>query len=193
MKTQVSQRIFDVVRYLFLNFATPVVFYLVFHWKGAKLAITFALCVTLIQAGAHGVYRQRFSPFFMLSSGLILVFGLVDLLLRDPQFFRFEPSVQNFLLASIFLLAQWRRFPVIRVFVQALPKKLQSEFLEPDDQYLRRLTWVWIAYLYFKGFFFLYLALHVDLGDLILLKSGLGTGSLLLLVSGEWVYRKWLR
>lgn len=193
MKTQRSQRILDAFRYLFLNFATPVVFYLVFHWKGAKLAIGFALGVTLLQAGAHGVYRQRFSPFFMLSSGLILGFGLVDLLVRDPRFFRFEPSVQNFLLASIFLLAQFKRFPVIRIFVQALPEKFQSEFLEPDDQYLRKLTWVWIAYLYFKGFFFLYLALHVDLGDLILLKSVLGTGSLLLLVSGEWAYRKWLR
>ena len=193
MRTPVTQRILDAFRYLFLNFATPLVFYFVFHWKGAKPAIGFAIGVTLVQGGAHVVYRERFSPFFILSSGLILIFGALDLLVQDPRFFRFEPAVQNFGVGSLFWVAQWKKFPVIRVFVQALPRRIQSEFLEPDEAYLRRVTWVWVGYLYLKGLFFLYLAVSVDLGALILLKSVVGTGSLLVMMGGEWIFRRVLR
>ena len=193
MLTQWKARVRDAVRYVFLNFATPIVFYLVFHAQGAKLAIGFALIVTALQAFMHWVYRERFSAFFLLSSGLIAVFGGVDLLVSDPRFFKFEPFVQNFIVGSLFLISQWRGFAIIRFIASALPKKIQPEFLEPDDAYLYKLTWVWIVYLYLKSFFFLYLALNVDLGTLFLLKSVVGSGTLLLLVGGEWIYRKGVR
>jgi intracellular septation protein A len=193
MHTQWKTRVLDAVRYVFLNFATPIVFYLVFHARGAKMAISFALIATGMQALMHWIYRQKFSAFFLLSSGLIVGFGLVDLLVRDPQYFRFEPFVQNFVVGSLFLLSQWRGFAIIRFFARALPKKIQPEFLEPDDAYLYKLTWVWIVYLYSKCLFFLYLALKVDLGTLFLLKSVLGSGTLFLLIAGEWLYRKRFR
>ena len=64
--------------YVLLNFATPLVFYSVFHVFGAKPAIGFSVAVTLIQFAIHRFYQIKISPFFILASGFIVCFGVID-------------------------------------------------------------------------------------------------------------------
>jgi len=180
--------------YTFLNFATPIAFYLTFHWFGAKSAIGFGVGVTFVQLLVHWVYRLKFSPFFLLASGFLLAFGILDLFLQTPRFFRLEPFVQNFVIASAFLITVFMRIPLITHFAGALPKKFRPNLSSPAAiRYLRKLTLIWAVYLYSKAALFLYLAFQVNLGDLILLRSVLGGGTLLLMIGGELAYRHWFR
>lgn len=181
------------IGYLLINFATPIGFYLTFRTYGVKPAIALAIAVTTIQVLVHRLYRLKFSPFFIIASGFIVLFGTMDLLVQNPRFFRLEPFVQNIVMATLLWVTVVARIPVARTFAMALPRWLRPEPSHGTDAYLRKLTWIWVVYLYLKAFLFLYLAFQVDLGTLIVLRSFVGGGSLVLMVLGDFVYRRWWR
>ncbi len=177
--------------YFFRNFATPVAFFILFKLQGPKPAIFLAIAVTLLQVLAHKVQRIPFSPFFIVASGFTVLFGSMDLLSTSPRYFRLEPFAHNFLLASVILVTLFTGHPLAAWFVRALPERFRPPTTGLAGQsYLRKLTWVWVGYLYLKSFLFLWLAFRVDLGNLILLRSLIGGGTLVLLFGGEIAYRK---
>lgn len=181
----------NLVGYVLINFATPIVFFITFHAWGSKPAIGFSIGVTCIQLLAHAIYRIKPSPFFILASGFTVAFGTIDLFLANPRYFRLEPFVQNFIMATLFLCALIFRVPVMRYLLEALPKKIKPDLGYLGAPYLRRLTWLCVIYLYLKSAFFLYLAFHVNLANLIVLRTIFGGGTLVLLFLGEMLYRKW--
>lgn len=183
----------ETLGFVLINFATPIVFYITFRIAGARPAIAFAVGATAIQVFCHWIFRLRFSPFFIVASGFTVLFGGIDLFIQIPRFYRLEPAVQNFVIATAFLMTMFTRVPMITHFAAALPKNFRPDIVASDESYIRKLTWVWIFYLYFKAGVFLFLALHVNLGDLIVLRSLIGGGTIALLFVGEIVYRKWIR
>jgi intracellular septation protein A len=176
---------------LLLNFSTPLVFFAAFHEWGPKAAIGFAVFATSLQLASHWLYRVKPSPFFMIASGFTVLFGGVDLLIRAPQFYRFEPFAQNFVVATLLGITTLSKIPLAFEIVRALPKPLRPTMTGPDDPELTRLTWTWTLYLYLKAGGYLYLAFHVDLGDLILVKTVVGSASLVLMGLGELLYQKY--
>ena len=182
------------VEYVLVNFATPICFYLAFRYWGAKPAIGLAVGTTTAQWIYHKAFRLKVTPFFLIGSGFTVGFGTIDLLIQSPTVFRFEPFAQNFIIATVLMLTVFRKVPTLYYFAEALPEKVRPDLVgEGSIAYLRKLTWIWIIYLYFKAFAFLYFAFNVELGNLILLRSLVGGGSLILLFLGELIYRKWIR
>jgi intracellular septation protein A len=179
------------ISFVLLNFGAPIAFFVVFQWAGAKPAIALAVAATLIQAIAHWVLSLPISPFYIVASGFTVGFGTIDLLIESPKFFRLEPFAQNFLIGVVFIVSLKTRISVLGWLVNGLPAAFRPK-IEPEMAgYLRRLTFVWGIYLLLKAFVFLYLAFRVDLGNLILLRSLIGGGSLGLMIGVEIIYRKW--
>ena len=176
---------------MFLNFATPLVFYIAYYLYGSKAAIGFAVLSIFVQSFFNGIYRLKISPFFLVASVFTVGFGSIDLMIQNPTFYRFEPFAQNFLIASLFLFTFWARFPLFNYLAESLPKKIRPNLSNRVPAYFRKLTLIWAVYLYFKAAVFFYLAFRVDLGKLILLRSLIGGGTLLIMVLGEFFYRKY--
>lgn len=184
----------DILRaldYILLNFAVPIGFYVTFHLHGSKAAIGFAVAITFIQVIYHLVSRRPFSPFFVIGAVFTAGFGGIDLLIENPHFYRLEPFFQNLIMAVLFIWTMYTEKPLLIRFADALPKALQPEIHKIPTDYLRRLSWLWIVYLFFKSIVFLYLAFAVDLGKLIVLRPIVGGGTLLVMVAGEMIYRQW--
>lgn len=176
--------------FILLNFGAPIAFFGVFQLAGAKPAIGLAVAATLIQALAHWVFSLPISPFYIVASGFTVAFGVIDLLIDSPRFFRLEPFAQNFLIGLIFLISLKTRISVLGWLVNGLPAAFRPKLRPEMTDYMRRLTLLWGLYLLAKAFIFLYLAYHVNLGHLILLRSLIGGGSLGLMIGGEIIYRK---
>ena len=177
------------IAYIITNFASPIVFYLTFHELGAKAAIALALLVTGLQILFHLVRRQKPTLFFKITSVFIVSFGGIDLLISTPRFFRLEPFAQNFLIATLLLVAYIARVPILSRLAAELPEKVRPHSSLPE-RYYRKITVLLMFYLYVKAGLFLYLAFAVDLGTLILLRSILGGGTLLAMFLGELSFRK---
>lgn len=181
------------VSFVFQNFLVPVAFFVVFRAQGAKSAIALAVAITLIQVLIQKLRRIPLSPFFLVASLFTIVFGMVDLLLTSPRFFRLQPFLQNFLIGLVFLVTLFRGKPLVEWFAASLPESVKPKEGELDRGYLRNTTWAWTIYFFAKAFLFLWLAYTVDLGELVLLRSLIGGLSLVAMFGAEVFYRKVVR
>jgi intracellular septation protein A len=179
------------VSFTLLNFGAPMAFFIVFETVGAKPAIGLAVGATILQGVAHWIFSLPISPFYIVASGFTVLFGTIDLLIDSPRFFRLEPFAQNLLIGTVFLISLKTRISVLGWLVNGLPAAFRPKIGPEMMGYLRRLTFLWGLYLLAKAFVFLYLAYHVDLGKLIILRSVIGGGSLALMIGGEIIYRKY--
>ena len=164
-----------------------------FHFRGAKSAIALAIAVTLIQVLYHKIKLIKPSAFFIVASGFTVGFGTIDLFLARPRVFKLEPFAQNALMGAVFLVSGFARKPIAEWFISGLPARYRPAIGPGMHDYLRKLTLIWAAYFFAKGFFFLWLAYQVDLGKLIVLRSIIGSVTLLMMFGGELAYRRFIR
>lgn len=175
------------------TFSVPVAFFVVFRLFGAKPAIALAVVVTLIQVIIYRVLKKKLSPFFIVASFFTVSAGMTDLVLASPRVFKFEPFVQNFFMGVVFLFSMVRHKPIAHWFAEGLPERVRPVLGPDEGDYLRRVTWAWTLYFFLKSFAFLFVAMRVDLGTLIILRSLAGGGSIFLMLAGEIFYRKKIR
>jgi intracellular septation protein A len=175
------------------NFAAPIGFYALFITRGVKPAIALAVLIVGVQLFFHWLQGKRLSPIFMVAAGFTAGLGTVDLLLTDPRYFRLEPFGQNLVIGLVTLGMGVARIPVVRWFADALPARIRPGHDAWTEARLLKLPYLWGAYFLAKAFLFLHLAYRVDLGELVLLRSVIGGGTLVLLVAGEVAYQHWHR
>jgi uncharacterized membrane protein len=137
--------------------------------------------------------RYKLSPFFLVASGFTVLFGGMDFFVKEPQFYRLAPFAENAVIGGVFAGTALIGRPIAVWFAQALPPSVRPDLTEDMAGYLRTLTWIWVAYFFAKAILFLYLAFHVDLGRLIVLRSLIGGLSLIVMFGGEIFYRKRIR
>jgi uncharacterized membrane protein len=93
----------------------------------------------------------------------------------------------------VFLGSAFTRTPIVTWFAAALPPRIRPRLDGGTLEYLRKVTVAWAIYFILKAALFLYLALRVDLGRLVILRTVIGGGTLLLMFGAELGYRKWIR
>ena len=177
--------------FLAKNFLVPITFFLLFHWIGPKVAIGVAVVMTAIQIIWDRARGEKLSPFFAVASFFTVAFGLVDLFLRSPRFFKLEPFFQNSLMGLIFAASLITDRPLIVWFAEAMPMRWRPHLGSAGVSYLRGVTLVWSLYFFLKAALFLWLAYRVDLGKLVILRSVVGGSTLVLMIVGEIGFRKW--
>ncbi len=172
------------------NFLVPIAFLLLFQAVGAKPAIAAAVAITILQMIQGRRKGERISPFFAVASFFTVSFGSIDLFLASPRLFRLEPFFQNALMGVVFGASLIAQRPLIGWFAEALPARYQPDLGTEGLSYLKCVTWAWMIYFLAKSVLFLWLAFHVDLGKLVILRSLIGGSTLLLMVVGEIGFRR---
>ena len=127
-----------------LNFLPLLAFLAAYKLRDIYVA-TAALMVTMVLlCGVEFLRHRRVSAMQALSTVLILVFGTATLVLRDPRFLKWKPTIFMWLLSLAFLGSQWLgKAPLAqRMFQTALPEGAEL----PRTSWLRlNLQWV-LAY-----------------------------------------------
>ena len=62
-----------------------------------------AIVASVIQVGLYWAKHRRFETMHLVSLGLIVVFGGMTLALHDPLFFKWKPTILNWLFAIVFV------------------------------------------------------------------------------------------
>jgi intracellular septation protein A len=172
------------------NFLVPIAFFVTFRIYGSKPAIALAIVGTLVQLGVHAITRTKPSPFFLVATGFTVVLGGIDLFVDSPRFYRLEPGLQNLLMGTVFLVTVYLRKPIVVWFAAALPESVRPDLGPNDVDYLRKVTFAWSLYFFAKGVLFIWIALKVDLGRLVILRSIIGGSSMALMFGGELLVRR---
>lgn len=134
---------------LLFDFLPIIAFFVAYKLADIYVATGVIIVASILQVTAYWLWKRRVNPMHLVSSGLVLLFGGITLLIHDKAFIMWKPTVVNWLFAAAFLVSLWRRVsdqPLIQRMFGASGG--QIELAEP---LWRRLNWMWIAFFVLMG------------------------------------------
>lgn len=117
-----------------LNLLPLVAFVVGYYLRDIYLATQVLMVSMVLVAAIDWFMHGRVSRMHMLSTVLILLFGSATLLLHDPRFLKWKPTIFMWLVALAFLGSQW-------IGRQTLAQRMLQPTL-PEQADLPRLVWL---------------------------------------------------
>ena len=138
---------------LFIDYLPILVFFGAYFFKDIYFATAVLMGVMPIIMIVQWLMTRKFNKIYAASTALVLVLGTATLLLRNPQFLYWKPTVLNWAIAAAFLGSQ---FIGPKPFVQRM---LESAAELQSDQW-QRLNLIWVVFFTIVGCLNLYVAFN---------------------------------
>ncbi len=133
------------------DFFPILLFFVAYKLWGIYVATGVAIAAAAVQTLAFWLKHRRFERMHVVTFLLLLVFGGLTLLLRDPVFIKWKPTVINWLFAAVFLGSHW-------IGERPLVERMMSHAIKAERPVWLRLSWMWIGFFVGIGLLNLYVA-----------------------------------
>ncbi len=139
-----------------------ILFFISYKLYDIYVATGVAIVSSFVQISAFWLYTKRFEKIQVVTLILLIVFGGLTILLRDPLFIKWKTTIVNWLLAAVFFLTQFGTkrtvFEMIGDSKVALPKHIWKSM---------NLHWAW--FFTFIGALNIYVAFYYrpDLSEVV--------------------------
>jgi intracellular septation protein len=133
------------------DFFPILLFFVAYKVYDIYVATGVAIAAAAVQTLAFWLKHRRFEKMHLVTFSLLLVFGGLTLVLRDPVFIKWKPTVINWLFAVVFLGSHW-------IGDRPLVERMMSHAIKADRPVWMRLSWLWIAFFSGIGVLNLYVA-----------------------------------
>lgn len=175
---------------IFLDFFFLAPFLVAYLVWGLIPAVWVLMGAVIVQVAAQWLIGGRYKPkpITLASAGLVLVFGTLTVVLKDPVFIKWKPTVLYWAMSMALLVARlWKRKGVIHAILasqaegfSALPARVASS-----------LDWAWLTFLALMGALNLWVAYTFSEAAWVYFKLfGLTALTLVFaLLQGLWVVR----
>jgi intracellular septation protein A len=146
-----------------------------------KVAIAGTIAIILVDSGRRLWLRIPFTRIYLLSSGLAVVFGTIDLLAETPFMLKYEAVITN--LATGVAFVAGARGP--KSMIQEIAEQRREAFPDRADvrHFFRLLTLFWAVYFFLKAGLYFWLSVTLPTGRAIFLRSIIGSVSLGIMVA----------
>ena len=185
------------LKIIFLQFGPLIAFYGANHFWGLKAGIL----TSLVWAVAEVVYslwaKKPLTFFFWFSSGIAIVFGVIDLFLQRSFLFKYEGSLTNAIVGGMFAITLFKKKPLLNEMVRAqiqTQKGLASppELIPEVSDYLWALTWIWTFYQFAKAAFYFWVAGNYPLEKVLIIRTVVGNVSMVVLLAASVLAKKFI-
>jgi intracellular septation protein len=170
----------------FLFDLLPVIaFFVAYKMAGIYVATGVLIVGVLLQTLVSWVRHRRVSGMLLTSAVLVLVFGGLTLLIHDPVFIKWKPTIVNWLFAAAFLASQFLSGPTI-------VQRMLGENVKLDDASWIRLNLMWVGFFLFAGTVNLFVAFNYDEATWVNFKlfGLMGLTLVFAMAQGVWIARK---
>ena len=170
----------------FLFDLLPVIaFFVAYKMAGIYVATGVLIVGVLLQTLVSWVRHRKVSGMLLTSAVLVLVFGGLTLLIHDPVFIKWKPTIVNWLFAAAFLASQFLSGPTI-------VQRMLGENVKLDDASWIHLNLMWVGFFLFAGAVNLYVAFNYDEATWVNFKlfGLMGLTLVFALAQGVWIARK---
>jgi intracellular septation protein len=136
---------------LFIDYLPILIFFGAYFYEGIYFATAVLMAVMPIVMVIQWVITRKLNKIYLASTALVLVLGTATLMLRNPQFLYWKPTVLNWAIAAAFLGSQ---------YIGAKPfarRMLEGAAQLTVDQW-RRLNFIWVVFFFIIGGINLYVA-----------------------------------
>jgi intracellular septation protein len=125
--------------------------------SNAKHAIIFATLViiiaTILQNILHWLTYKKLEKMHLFSLGILLVFGSMTVVSRDPDFIKWKVSIFNWFFATVLLGSLY-------IGKKPLIERMMSHAITVPDNIWKTLTYSWGAFFIFIGVLNYFVAFH---------------------------------
>ena len=164
-----------ILKFAFDNFGPLIVFYAVNRSFGLRSAVVASAAISALEIVWKFYRKAPFTGFFKFSVVVTVVFGVLDLWVKTPIFFRYEASLSNVVTGVYFGMT----VRSAKSFIQEWIEKRDGKPMTDADAILRcrMLTVVWTAYFFAKAGIYGYLSTRYSMEEAMLIRSTAGTAS----------------
>lgn len=140
---------------LFFDFLPVVLFFIAYKAFDIYVATAVAIGTSALQTLAYRIRMGRFERMHLVVLGLLVVLGGATLLLRDPLFIKWKPTLVNWAFAVVFLGSEFLRGPNL------IQRMLGAQLTLPAPVW-RRLNIGWVLFFLLTGAANIYVAYTFD-------------------------------
>ena len=128
-----------------------ILFFVAYQLFDIYIATQAAIAAAALQVLYHKLRYGAAEKMQWITLGLLVVFGGLTLMLRDPTFIKWKPTVVNWLFAAAFLLSQ--------MFMdRSLLRRMMDHAVTLSDGAWLRLNHAWVGFFFAMGVLNLYVA-----------------------------------
>ena len=166
----------------FLTDLFPVIlFFAAYQMYDIYVATGVAIAASALQVGYLFLRGRKIENMHWVTLGLLVVFGGLTLILHDPTFIKWKPTVVNWLFAAAFLLSS--------VFMQrGLLQRMMDHAIQLPDPIRKRLNIAWVTFFIGLGVVNLYVAFNYSEEIWVNFKLFGLLGLTLVFVIGQGIY-----
>ena len=135
------------------DFFPIVLFFIAYQLYDIYVATAVAISASFLQVGFHWIRQGQVQKMHVITLALLVVFGGLTLLLRDPMFIKWKPTVVNWLFALVFLGSHF-------VGRKTMVERMMSHAVEVAGVIWTRLNLAWTLFFFGSGVLNLYVAFN---------------------------------
>ena len=140
---------------LLFDFLPIALFFAAYKLADIYVATGVLIVATLAQVGWLWLRQRRVEKMPLITAGLVLVLGGATLILHDPIFVKWKPTIVNWLFAAAFLGS-------LLIGQKTLLERMMGEQLELPPPVWVKLTFAWVLFFCILGLANLYVAFTFD-------------------------------
>jgi intracellular septation protein len=166
---------------MFIDFLPVLVFFGVYFTYGIYAATAAIIAVMVVQIAVTWLVKRTVSKMLLISGSLVVVFGGITLVLREPLFIQLKLTVVNALFALAFLISHF-------VGSKTLTERILGHALEAPATLWRQLNLMWIANFSILAIANVYVIYNYDMDTWAIFKTAGTIGLTLLTVIAQAVW-----
>ena len=168
-------------RFIVAEFGPLIVFWALAATLGVKPAIAGSILAIVVDAAWRRRKGLAFTRLYLLTSGLTLVFGLIDLASTSPFMLKYEAVVTNVATGLAFVAGALGEKPII----QEVAEQRGETFVATSEvrAFFRLFTLVWAGYFFLKAAFYVWIVWTLPMLEAMALRSVIGSVTLGLMIA----------
>ena len=179
---QPAAPLIDTIRGMIGDLGALIVFWGLNLTAGTKPAIAGAVLFIIGDALRRWMTGEPFSRLSIFSGILTVAFGAIDLLSDGPFMLKYEPAVSSTAMSLAFFIGARGAKSMIQEIVE---RRRGAPFIDRPDlvRFFRIVTCAWGGFFLLRAIGYVVLAHSLALGEVLLVRSTIGTVSLLLMIA----------
>jgi intracellular septation protein len=166
---------------MFIDFLPVLVFFAVYFTFGIYAATAAIIVVMVVQIAATWFIKRTVSKMLLISGLLVVVFGGITLVLREPLFIQLKLTVVNGLFALAFLGSHF-------IGKKTLIERILGHALEAPQALWRQLNMMWVANFLILAVANVYIVYNYDMDTWAIFKTAGTIGLTLITVVAQAVW-----
>jgi len=128
-----------------------ILFFVAYKMYDIYVATAVAIAAAFVQTGLFWIRHRKFEKMHLITLGILVLFGGLTLILRDPVFIKWKPTVVNWLFGATFLGSQF-------IGEKTLVERMMGHAINAPGAVWQRLNIAWVIFFIFMGVINIYVA-----------------------------------